>query len=265
MTTDAERGHGLGPEVARQLAETGWCCLPGVLTPARAAEVRQRLVNAAVESEARGVTTTYIGLDPNAQNVRVFNLLDLDRIFLDLIAHPTAIALVRFLLGEHFLISNFTANIARPGSGSMAMHSDQGIVTTPPWVAAEAINIIWVLDDMDEQNGATRYVPGSHRWQTFEDVPADARSLSKPFEAQAGSVLAMDGRLWHTSGANRSADRERALLFGFYCADHIRPQSNWNVQLRNEVQGSLSPEMRQWLGLDEGNVRYGGTITALPV
>jgi hypothetical protein len=251
-------------EAAHQLSEQGWCLLPDVLSAEETAEVRRRLVAAAEASEARGVTTTYIGLDPNALNVRVFNLLDLAPVFRELIQHPLAVALVRFLLGEHFLISNFTANIALPGSGSMAMHSDQGIVTTPPWAAAEAINVIWVLDDMDEENGATRYVPGSHRWQSLADVPPDVRALSVPFEAPAGSILGMDGRLWHTSGANRSADRERALLFGFYCADHIRPQSNWNVQLSDEVQAGLSARMREWLGLDEGNVRYGSTLTALP-
>lgn len=265
MVTESAEVVGEAPaDGLRQLAERGWCLIPHVLSPAAVADVRQRLVQAAGESEARGVPTTYIGLDPNAQNVRVFNLLDLDPVFLELIQHPLALALVRCLLGEHFLISNFTANIARPGSQSMAMHSDQGIVTTPPWVEPEAINVIWVLDDMDEENGATRYVPGSHHWQTFADVPEDARALSLPFEAPAGAILGMDGRLWHTSGANRSAGRERALLFGFYCADHIRAQSNWNVQLRDEVQAAVSPRMREWLGLDQGNVRYGGTITALP-
>lgn len=253
----------LPTDARRQLSEQGWCLLPDVLSAREAAKVREHLVAAGQASEARGVPTTYIGLDPNPQNVRVFNLLDLDPIFRELIQHPLALALVRCLLGEHFLISNFTANIARPGSGSMAMHSDQGIVTTPPWVAAEAINVIWVLDDMDEENGATRYVPGSHCWQTLADVPQDARALSVAFEARAGSIVGMDGRLWHTSGANRSADRERALLFGFYCADHIRAQSNWNVQLSPEVQAGLSPQMRDWLGLDQGNVRYGATLTAL--
>ena len=253
----------LAPAVA-QLRGSGWCLVPDVLTSTETADVRRRLVAAAEESRARGVPTTYIGLDPNAHNVRVFNLLDLHPVFIELIQHSLALGLVRELLGEHFLISNFTANIARPGSESMALHSDQGIVTTPPWVAAEAMNIIWVLDDMDEENGATRYVPDSHRWQTPDDLPDDPRALSVPFEAPAGSVLAMDGRLWHTSGANRSTDRERALLFGFYCADHVRPQSNWNVQLRQAVQNGLSPQMRQWLGLDEGNVRYGATLTTLP-
>jgi len=39
---------------------------------------------------------------------------------------------VRLLLGPEFLISNFTANIARPGSKSMALHSDLSFVLPEP-------------------------------------------------------------------------------------------------------------------------------------
>lgn len=45
----------------------------------------------------------------------------LDKIFRDLISNPTAIDMVKSVLGDDFLISNFTANIARPGSKSMAL------------------------------------------------------------------------------------------------------------------------------------------------
>ena len=161
------------------------------------------------------------------------------------------------MLGEHFLISNFTANIAQPGSESMALHSDQGIVTTPPWVAAEAMNIIWVLDDMDEENGATRYVPDSHRWQTPEDLPDDPRALSVPSEAPAGAVLAMDGRLWHTSGENTRTDRERALLFAFYARSFLRHQNNPGASLSRSTKDGLDPQLKEWLGLGSGNVAYG--------
>jgi ectoine hydroxylase-related dioxygenase (phytanoyl-CoA dioxygenase family) len=71
----------------------------------------------------------------------------------------------------------------------------------------------------------------------------------KPFEAGAGSIIAMDGRVWHTSGANVSLDDERALLFGYYSRDFIRPQSNWNAALSPATIARLSPQMRHWLGL----------------
>ena len=193
---------------------------------------------------------TYIeGLDPNAQNVRVFNLMDLDPIFLDLIQHPLAIATAEHLMGTDFIISNFTANIAKPGSGSMRIHSDLSIVLPEPWHEPWSLNIIWCLDDVTQDNGGTRFLPGSHRFERLSDVPMDITENMTTFEAPAGSVIAMDGRVWHTSGKNITVDEERALLFGYYSRAFIRPQWNHSVALSQETQAALSPQMQHWLGL----------------
>lgn len=79
--------------------------------------------------------------------------------------------MVKSVLGENFLISNFTANIARPGSKSMGLHSDQSLVTPDPWTRIEAMNVIWCLTDVYFENGATLYIPGSNKWQTRDDIP----------------------------------------------------------------------------------------------
>lgn len=233
-----------------QLAEQGYCIVTGVLSPTEAATARARLWQAAEASEQRGAPTRNVGLDPNEHNVRVFNLLDLDPVFRDLIQHPLALEFVHQVLGENFLISNFSANIALPGSGPMKLHSDQSIVIPEPWLAPWALNIIWCLDDVREANGATRFLPESHRVTRRAELPTDPDSRTKPFEAPAGSLIAMDGRMWHTSGANTTANEERAMLFGYYSADFIRPQQNWNAALSAETIATLSPQMRVWLGLD---------------
>ncbi len=237
-------------EAVATIATDGFAVVPGVLDAPAAAGVFQTLVAAADESERRGMATYAEGLDPNSANVRVWNLIDLDPVFAELIAHPVADAIVAGVVGQDYIISNFTANIARPGSGSMKIHSDQSLVMPEPWLGAHCMNIIWCLTDVRPENGATLHVPGSHRWTGAAEVPEDLAEQLVPFTAPAGSIVAMEGRVWHTSGRNVTADEQRGLLFGFYCQPFVRPQWNHSVGLSPAVQATMSPEMRTRLGLD---------------
>ena len=231
------------------LREEGWCVIPEVIDAAKTKQVLDCLWAAAEESKRRGDDTFLPFLDPNESNVRVFYLLELHEIFRELIQHPVATQMVKSVLGDNFLISNFTANIARPGSKSMGLHCDQSLVSPEPWLTINALNCIWCLNDVYFENGATLFIPGSNKWERRSDIPRDAKQLLKPFEAKAGSMIVMDGRVWHTSGANITQDKDRALLFGYYTAPFLRQQVNWTKKLSKEVQDSLSPEMTERLGV----------------
>lgn len=238
--------------VAADLERDGHAVVPGVLSAAEVDDAVARLWAASAESQRRGIPTHIEQLDPNASNVRVFDLVDLDPLFGALLEHPVAEAVASRFLGPDFIVSNFTANIARPGSGSMFVHSDQSLVVPEPWLAPWALNVIWCLSDVRADNGATLHVPGSHRIATRAELPADLEQRLVPFEAPAGSVILMEGRVWHTSGANVTADEDRPLLFAYYTKPFLRPQWNFAAALRPEVQARFSPAMRARLGLDKG-------------
>ena len=228
----------------------GFCVVEDVLTAVEVSGIREKLLDAATESNRRGVPTYIPSLDPNDANVRVFNLLDLDPIFLELMERPEAIEFVKKLVGDDFIVSNFTANIARPGAKSMHAHSDLGIVFPGPWLKPWSMNVLWCLDDVHQDNGATRYLPNSHKITYAKDVPHDMLDNMRSFNAKAGSIIIMDGRLWHTSGENVTEKEERAIVFGYYSAAFLRPQVNWNVLLAESTQRRLSSHTRRWLGLN---------------
>ena len=232
------------------LEANGFCVVEDVLTVAEVSGIREKLLDAATESNRRGVPTYIPSLDPNDANVRVFNLLDLDPIFLELMERPEAIEFVKKLVGDEFIVSNFTANIARPGAKSMHAHSDLGIVFPGPWLKPWSMNVLWCLDDVHQDNGATRYLPNSHKITYAKDVPHDMLDNMRSFNAKAGSIIIMDGRLWHTSGENVTEKEERAIVFGYYSAAFLRPQVNWNVLLAESTQRNLSSHTRRWLGLN---------------
>ena len=248
---------GIDEQVLRSFEDQGWAVLPGVLDAGAVADARSALVAAAEASEARGIATTMDYLDPGGRNVRVHDLIEYDRRFAELAEHPAVVPYVGAVLAGDVALSNFTANTALPGSRSMQPHNDQSTVVPEPWVECWTLNAIWCLDDVDEANGATRYLPGSHRLTCFADVPDDPAAGMVAFEAGAGSVILMDGRLWHTSGANGTEGRERAMLFAFYTRSFLRHQCNWARSLSAATRDRLSPRLVEWLGLGTGNIGYG--------
>lgn len=245
------------PEVIEQFGDQGWAVLPDVLAPGEVTRAREALLRAADASEARGIPTRMEYLDPGGNNIRVHDLVEYDPVFAELLLHPVVVAHLRVLLGDDLAVSNFSANIALPGSRPMNAHNDQSTVMPEPWTQRYSMNAIWCLDDIDEANGATRYLPGSQRITCFADVPDDPAAGMRSFEAPAGSVVLMDGRLWHTSGSNTTEDRERALLFAFYTRSFLRHQNNWGRSLSRDTRRSLDPTLREWLGLGTGNMGYG--------
>ena len=233
-----------------QLEEVGYAIVPGVLSDQESDTLVQTLWDSSAEAERRGLPSYVPGLDPNPSNVRVFNLVDLDPVFGDLLAHPTATEIVASYLGEDYIISNFSANIARPGSRPMAFHSDQALVAPEPWTSPWSMNVIWCLCDLRLENGATLQVPGSHRFKSRSELPPTIEQDLVPITAPRGSIVAMDGRLWHTSGANTTKGEDRPLLFAYYSKPFLRNQWNFSAALRREVKHRMSPDMRYRLGLD---------------
>jgi len=245
----------LSDEIRIRLRDDGIAVVPAVLTADEVDTIKEALGAAVERAVAKGQPLYRDGVDPNDRNVRVLELIGVAPVFEQLVVHPVAQALVAAVLGEHALLSSFSANIAYPGSGSMGLHSDLMAVLPEPWLAPYGVNVLFYLHDTDEDNGATRYLPGSHHFTTGAEASDADLARTVPIEAPAGSMIAVDGRVWHTSGANRSATRDRAVLISFYVAHFIRTQYNWHALLEEGTRARLPAALRALLGLDEGNMR----------
>ena len=242
-------------EEAEPLIERdGLCIMESVLDAAALERVRNALKAGVARDEANSVQLRGFPFDPDSRNLRVFDLIGKDRVFVELAEHPIAVELVTHLIGAPFLLSNFSANVTAPGSGAMGMHADQGYLP-PPWPPYPmAVNVAWALDDFTEANGATRFVPGSHR-EDHGPNWIDGPDKSVPIECAAGSIFIMDSRVWHQTGPNRSADQTRAGLFAYYVRPFIRPQWNWYLTMKPEQLETMSPLMREMLG-------FGSNVTS---
>jgi len=234
-----------------RLERDGFAVVPDVLTAEGVARVRSRLVELArLEREAG------IDHDPKwedgPRNQRVFGLLNKGAEFAELVEHPVALAIMEHLLDPMFLLSSITANITGPGGHPMYLHYDQDYVPLPwppfPLVA----NLIWMLDDFTEDNGATRFIPGSHR-EDHTGWSAEAMSRrggeTVAVGGRAGSLVCLDGRVLHQTGANTTTDELRHGVIAYYCQPWIRQQENASLSILPEVWPTLTPRVRELVGL----------------
>lgn len=243
------------------LDERGYTVIPDVLSPERVAELRALLVERAAFEER----------DPSGWirggNQRIFNLISKGRPFRDVAEHPVAIEMMAHMLvdpdrqgeamlaghldGIEFLLSSFSANITLPGCAAGVMHQDQ-VFVTPPWPGPMVGNVIWMIDDFTEDNGATAIIPGTHTLTEPQCWPATDSLMGEPVTVtgKAGSAFVFNGVVLHQSGANTTADQRRHAILSYYCRPFIRQQENFTRVVTPELAAELSPTLRKLLGYE---------------
>jgi len=119
-----------------------------------------------------------------------------------------------------------------PGNKAQALHRDFGAYPdfADMGVASPEIMTIFLiaLTDFTDENGATRFIPGSHKWSDFEDMGKPEMSI--PVEMKSGDALFYSGKVVHGGGANRTSDFYRralslTLLRNFLVPDDVHPLS----------------------------------------
>src|SRR6185312_2804015 len=232
-----------------QLDEQGFVVFPRFLNGDTLQALRQRVEELfAAEGENAG---SEFRQEPHAR--RLANLVDKGAIFQKVFASPPVLDTVAYVLGSHFKLSSLNARSADPfSSEAQQLHCDAG--SLPDDRGYCVCNTIWLLDDFTPENGATRIVPGSHKWAKLPQNALTDPSAPHPDEilvlAPAGSVVVMNTHAWHGGTANRTPTPRRAL-HSFYCRCDQPQQQYQKHLLRPETQATLTPELRRLLALDD--------------
>jgi ectoine hydroxylase-related dioxygenase (phytanoyl-CoA dioxygenase family) len=238
-TDDIERAE-------HDLITHGICAVTGVLDEQTLTSAHAAMYAAAGDDRRRGREQRGFVLDLDETNQRIWNLLSRSPVFVDLAEHPIALRLLRCVLGWPMLLGNISGNITGPGGVAGHLHADQ-IFVPQPWPAApQGANAAWCIDDFTVENGATRFVPGSH---LLNRLPLDTDRVDAiPMEAPAGSLVVFDSRVWHQTGPNTTTDCRRAAVFGWYTRPIYRTQENWFLSLDPAVRQFASDDLLVLLG-----------------
>jgi ectoine hydroxylase-related dioxygenase (phytanoyl-CoA dioxygenase family) len=185
-----------------------------------------------------------------AQTRDVTGVAGKSRVFAtEILTHPVYTSLCDAILLPS--CASYQLNIAHvldrgPGSAQQFIHRDELVWVHLPQPHGEVqLASVIALVDFTADNGATRVVPGSHRWPV-DRVPTDDEIV--PAEMSAGSAVVYLGSALHGGGANVTADVRRRGMHVSYCLGWLRTEENQYLSTPIEVVRALPPESQALLG-----------------
>ncbi len=149
------------------------------------------------------------------------------------------------LMAQPFKLSSISGRTVLPGASAQRLHVD----VSPDYDAWPLVAFIVMLDDFRSDNGATRFVPGSHR-------AAECTSTEVVACGRAGSVIVYDGSTRHGYGGNRSGAPRRSIQ-GAYVPRRGKSAMDWASRLGAATIARLPSLARYLLEVDRTPLRDG--------
>lgn len=188
------------------------------------------------------------------KTLRINNLLTYDDIFWEVPLHENVLPVVEKVLDKECLLSSFCSLVLGPGQEAQPIHEDTQLIPLPRPHIPITINAIWALSDFREDNGATRFIPGSHKLDHSPEYGKDYAALTATMPA--GSVLLFDSALWHGSGPNASDERRFAFSCA-YCWGWMRQQENLQLGIPRETAERFPRRLQELCGYSVYKGQFG--------
>lgn len=171
--------------------------------------------------------------------------------FAEILLHPTMLAVADALLlpscGSYWMNTG-QMMIIGPGEPTQVLHRDADNWRTMnrPDGFEVTVSCMFAITDFSADLGATRVVPGSHRWPDF-GRRADPDQILQAV-MPAGSGMIYTGRALHGAGANVTAEQWRFGLHVSYVLGWLTPEEAGPLGIDWASVGRLPERAQQLLG-----------------
>lgn len=222
--------------------------------------VPETLIDAVLGEMEPHIDATPTGIDDfmGRNTRRTGSLLARSTASHDLVMHPLVLGVCDRVLGER--ASTYQLHLTQvidvgPGSPKQMLHRDQWAWDFYPFPVGFEVEVstIWAGVDFDAENGATRVIPGSHRWEP-ERKGSDDETVSA--EMPKGSVVLYTGSLVHGAGTNDSDARRTGINID-YCLGWLRQEENQYLACPPEQARALPVELAKLAGYSRAAIALG--------
>ena len=234
-------GGGLPAGATRDLRDVGFAVIPGPPAPDGLARLA-----AAYDSAVASASPDDVGV--GSTTTRVHDFVNRGSEFDELYVYRPVLEACCRTIRQPFKLSTMLARTVRPRSGAQALHVDFER-DAGGWTM---VGFIFMVDEFGSDNGATRFIPGSHHWSTVPD-----RLMDDPladYENQvvargpAGSVIVYNGSVWHGHTANTS-DEPRRSIQGAYIRREARSGVSLPERMHPDTLARIGPLARYVLAV----------------
>jgi ectoine hydroxylase-related dioxygenase (phytanoyl-CoA dioxygenase family) len=176
----------------------------------------------------------------------------------DVMCHPLLLALCDRILAPS--CARYQLNLGHllqrgPGSDEQWLHRDEAVWSDVPKPAPELqLATVIAFVDFTRENGATRIVPGSHRWPDRQLSPAEQMQQRAPApdeiayaEMPAGSAVVYTGGTIHGGGSNVTDIPRRGAHLS-YCLGWLRTEENNYLSTPPAIAATLPRVAQELLG-----------------
>lgn len=220
----------LPADVAAQLRDAGFVVIPGPVTPGGIERLSEAYDHAVATADAADVRV--------ASSTRVTDFVNRGPEFDGIYMFPPLLAACCLIIGQPFKLSGTRARTLEPGAPIEGLHVD----VKPRADGWPSVGFIMMVDAFDAENGATRFVPGSHLKlrdpSEFMSNGTNAHEDEVLACGPAGSIIIFNGSVWHSHTANRSRRRRRSLQ-GHFIPRDARASVDHTSRIRPEVLGRI--------------------------
>ncbi|HEY5171487.1 MAG TPA: phytanoyl-CoA dioxygenase family protein [Acidimicrobiia bacterium] len=166
----------------------------------------------------------------------------------EVMIHPLLMALCDTVLGPS--CARYQLNLAHllerlPGAAAQFWHQDEIVWNLVPEPKPELqVASVIALVDFTADNGATRVIPGSHRWEAGR-YPTNDEAVAA--EMPAGSAIVYLGSTFHGGGAHSGSEPRRGVHLS-YTLGWLRTEENNYLAVPPELACRLPRPCQEVLG-----------------
>ena len=189
-----------------------------------------------------------------ANTVRFSSLGKMSPAYFTMLDNPTFQALADAVLLPNcgsYWVNTGQAMLIGPGEPAQVLHRDgnnwlQHVAPLWPNCPEVTISAMIALREVTEQLGATRVVPGSHKWPELNRFEESVETV--PAEMQPGDAFIYSGKVLHGGGANLTDDTWRLAMHLSFVVGWLTPEEANAIDYTTAELQAESPRVQRLLG-----------------